>query len=172
MHIEFESKLITIASHYLIRLPIEASKKLPSRGMVMVLGSINKVNFQAPLEPDGNFSHWFEVGTSLMEKTKLQVGQTASLSIETMDHWTQPDMPKDIIDQLLNEGLMEEWQSITTKAKWSWLRWIRASKNPKTRQKRIEVACSKLQKGDRRPCCFDQTRCTVIEVSKSGILLD
>lgn len=46
---------------------------------------------------------------------------------------------------------MDQWNLITTKARWDWLRWIRATANSETRKKRIDVACSKLQKGDTNP---------------------
>ena len=70
----------------------------------------------------------------------------------------------------MRAGNIDQWNSLTTKARWEWLRWIRSTKNLDTRQKRINVACDKLQKGDKRPCCFDASRCTIPEVSKSGVL--
>jgi hypothetical protein len=51
--IHFESKLFNIGSWTILRLPLSASKKLPSRGQVMVEGPINESHFQTALEPDG-----------------------------------------------------------------------------------------------------------------------
>lgn len=67
-------------------------------------------------------------------------------------------------------NLHSRWAEITTKARWDWIRWIRSTANPKTRQHRIEVTCSKLASDKNRPCCFDRSRCTVLEVSKNGVL--
>ena len=47
---------------------------------------------------------------------------------------------------------------------------IGATKNPDTRQRRVEVAISKLHDGKRRPCCFDLSSCADPDVAKSGKL--
>lgn len=172
MSIFFEAALWEIESRKIIKVPLSSSEKLPSRGMVMIQGRMNDVTFKAPLEPDGKGSHWFEVSDTLIKEAGIMVGQTVSLNIEPVNDWTEPEIPDDIMEAIIKAGLINQWNGITTKARWDWLRWIRSTKNPETRQKRIDVACSKLQKGDRRPCCFDRTRCTVPDVSKSGVLLD
>ncbi len=172
MSIFFEAALSEIKSKLIVKIPLSSSEQLPSRGMVMIQGTMNDVSFQAPLEPDGKGSHWFEVSDVLLKEAGLVIGQTASFCIDPINEWIEPEIPEDIMDGILKEGLINSWNSLTTKARWEWLRWIRSTNNPATRQKRIEVACSKLHKGDRRPCCFDATRCTVPEVSKTGILID
>ena len=172
MSISFEAVISNIASRKVIRIPLNSSEKLPSRGMVMIKGTINEVSFIAPLEPDGKGSHWLEVSGLSEEAAGLLTGETVSIQIEPVDDWIEPEIPKDIMEAFIKAGLLNQWDSLTVKARWEWLRWIRSTKNPATRSKRIEVACSKLQKGDKRPCCFDGSRCTITEVSKSGVLLD
>ena len=56
-------------------------------------------------------------------------------------------------------------------ARWEWVRWVGATKNPDTRAKRVDVSISKLRAGSRRPCCFDLSSCTDPELSKNGKLL-
>jgi hypothetical protein len=78
----------------------------------------------------------------------------------------------------LNEALAFDpqanalWVKITPMARWDWLRWIRATNNQETRNRRIEVALSKLNAGERRPCCFNRNSCTEPEVSKNGVLIE
>jgi len=170
MRISFDATLIEIEARKVIKIPMNASKQLPSRGMVMIQGMINEVPFFAPLEPDGKDSHWFELSDTLGKELGVTIGQTMSFLIEPMIEWKEPEIPDDIMDSIIKADLSSQWNSLTTKARWEWLRWIRSTKNEVTRQKRIEVACSKLQKGDKRPCCFDATRCTITEVSSSGEL--
>jgi hypothetical protein len=57
-------------------------------------------------------------------------------------------------------------------ARWEWIRWIGATNNTETRQRRIEVALSKLSHGERRPCCFNRSMCCIPEVSQNGALLE
>lgn len=172
MSIRFEAVISNIASRKVIRIPLSSSEKLPSRGLVMIEGTIKGAAFIAPLEPDGNGSHWLLVSDLTGEEAELMTGETVSIQIEPVKDWIEPEIPKDIMDAVIKADLLIHWNSLTVKARWEWLRWIRSTSNPATRSKRIEVACSKLQKGDKRPCCFDGTRCTITEVSKSGVLLD
>jgi hypothetical protein len=64
------------------------------------------------------------------------------------------------------------WKDITPMARWEWVRWINATKNPDTRKRRVEVGISKLRSGKRRPCCFDLAACTDPDLSKNGKLVD
>lgn len=172
MSINIEATITTINSLAIIRIPMSSSEMLPSRGIVMIQGTINDIPFIAPLEPDGKGSHWLEVNDNLLNKIGTKVGQSVTLSIEPATDWPEPEMPTDIMDAIIRSDLLTQWNTITTKAHWEWLRWIRSTNNPATREKRINVACSKMQKGEKRPCCFDATRCTVQEVSKTGVLID
>ncbi len=172
MSIIFEAMVSEIEDRKIIKIPVNTSIHLPSRGMVMIQGTINGISFQAPLEPDGKESHWFELSDSLNRELNATTGQTLSFDIEPINEWPEPEIPEDIMEAIHKEGLTNLWNTLTVKARWEWLRWIRSTKSQATRQKRIEVACSKLQNGDKRPCCFDSTRCTVTEVSKSGVLYD
>lgn len=137
----------------------------------MAKATINDLPITAPLEPDGKGSHWFIVNENLLKKAMISEGSTISLRIEPLEQWPEPEIPKDIMEAVTASGLADRWHSITVKARWDWLRWIRATKNPATRQKRIEVALSKLQAGDNNPCCFDRSSCTIPEVSRSGVLM-
>jgi hypothetical protein len=56
--IRFDAKLSTIDTSIVLRLPATASKRLPSRGQVAVHGTINGVELQTVLEPDGDSGHW------------------------------------------------------------------------------------------------------------------
>lgn len=168
MKLEFEAKLVDVNAHDIVRVPQEVSVKLPSKGMVMVEGVVDGQHFIGALEPDGSFGHWFELEPSVLEK----MNQTAlhSFSITPIEEWHEPQVPQDMLKILEMEGVLPEWDNVTVKAKWDWLRWIRFTKNPETRDRRIKIMCSKLKHGDKRPCCFDRTRCTVTDVSKSGKL--
>lgn len=172
MTISFDAVVTTIGSKTLVKLPISASQQLPSRGLVMVEGSLNGKAFKAPLEPDGKGSHWLEIDPYLQKETGLADGGVVTLDLSVTLDWTEPEIPADMISAIGAAGLLPQWQSLTVKARWEWLRWIRSTHNPETRAKRIGVACSKLAKGNKRPCCFDTAQCTVPEVSKSGVLKD
>jgi hypothetical protein len=55
--IHFKAKLFTVNDWLILKLPDEASMQLPSRGQVMVKGTINHADFINALEPDGKGGH-------------------------------------------------------------------------------------------------------------------
>lgn len=171
--IRFKAKPIMIGSWTIVRLPMSASKKLPSRGMAMTEGTINDTPVQLPLEPDGKGSHWFRFDKSMRESAGAKEGDTVTLEIEPMDDWPEPKVPPDLKKALAAANKSKKtWKETTPKARWEWIRWIRSTNNPETRKRRIDVAMSKLGKGSKRPCCFNASMCTEPRVSKSGVLLE
>ena len=171
--IRFEATLFNIGSWTILVLPKEASAKLPSRGMTMVEGTINGFRFQAALEPDGRGSHWFRTDKTMREAARADAGDTVTLEIEPTKEWLEPEVPADLKKALsIAPQAHFLWMKITPSARWDWIRWIRATKQPETRKHRIEVACSKLEGGARRPCCFNRNLCTEPSVSNNWALLD
>jgi len=170
--IRFKAKLFKIGSWTLLRLPESASAKLPSRGMTMVEGIVNGFRFQAALEPDGKGSHWFRVDKTMCETAGVDAGDTVTLVIEPVREWPEPKIPDDLKTALAAAPQVHSlWMDITPMARWDWIRWIGSTKQPETRRRRIETACSKLKAGERRPCCFNRTVCTEPYVSNNGVLL-
>ena len=176
--IEFETKLFSINNWIILRLPEDASAKLPSRGMTMVKGTFNNIPFKAVLEPDGNYrpgvnpSHWFRPDKKLLDEAKVAEGDTVQITLEPTKEWIEPEIPHDFKKVLSTSPKAEAlWNDITPMARWDWIRWIRAVKTPETRQKHIDVALDKLNKGMRRPCCFNRNLCSEPHVSKNWVLL-
>lgn len=162
-----------INSWTIMRLPEEASEKLPSRGQVMAEGKINGVEFQTPLEPDGRWSHWFRVDNSLQKNAHIAVGDIVTLELTPTKNWPEPEIPADWQDAIsVDKKAHDLWEKITPMARWEWIRWIRATNQDETRKRRIEVGLSKLKKGERRPCCWNRNMCTEPSVSKGGRLLE
>ena len=169
--IRCDATLFTIGSWTLLRLPKSASAQLPSRGLTVVEGTINGARFVAPLEPDGKGSHWFRVDDTLRQAAGADAGDTVTLEIEPAKEWPEPAVPADLRTALAAVPRAHTlWRKITPHAQWDWIRWIRATNHPETRRHRIEVACSKLTAGIRRPCCFNRNLCTEPYVSHNWVL--
>ncbi|OHB18346.1 MAG: hypothetical protein A2666_02875 [Parcubacteria group bacterium RIFCSPHIGHO2_01_FULL_47_10b] len=171
--IRFKTTLFKIDLWTVLMLPKSASAKLPSRGMTMVEGTINGFRFQAALEPDGKGSHWFRVDKAMREAADAGAGDTVVLAIQPTRVWPEPAVPADFKHALAVVPQAHSiWIDITPMARWDWIRWIRSTKRPETRMRRIEVACSKLKAGNRRPCCFNRNVCTVPCVCNKGVLFE
>ena len=179
LKIKFETKLFKIKDWAILRLPEEASALLPSRGMTMIEGTFNNIPFKTLLEPDGRYfpekksSHWFRPDEKLLEAAHAKSGDIVKVEIEPTKEWIEPEAPLDVKKALSTSRKAEElWKDITPNARWDWIRWIRAVKTEDTRKKHIQVMMDKLNKGMRRPCCFNRNLCSEPYVSKNWMLLD
>ncbi len=171
--IRFDTKPLKIGDWTILRLPESASAKLPSRGLTLVEGTINGFRSKIVLEPDGKRGHWFRLDSDLRETAGIDADGTVTMAVEPSKEWPEPDVPVDLKKALASDPQANAlWVKITPMARWDWLRWIRATNNRETRQRRIEVALSKLNAGERRPCCFNRNQCTEPDVSKNGMLIE
>ena len=172
--IRFDAELYTIDSWTLLRLPGAASSKLPSRGQVAVEGTINGHQFQTVLEPDGSSGHWMTLDAELQRSAGIKAGDVATLELGATRDWPEPKVPEDLESALASapHKIQELWKEITPMARWEWVRWVRATRNPQTRNRRVEVSISKMESGKRRPCCFDLSACTEPDLSRNGRLLE
>ena len=172
--LRFDATLSVIDTSTVVRLPETASKNLPSRGQVAVRGTINGVEFETVLEPDGNSGHWMRVDDTLQHAAGVSAGDTAALSIEVTKDWPEPSVPPDLATALAAapQNIQALWNETTPMARWEWVRWVNATKNPDTRSRRVDVSISKMNSGKRRPCCFNLSSCTDPDLSKNGRLLE
>ncbi|HYK09151.1 MAG TPA: YdeI/OmpD-associated family protein [Candidatus Eisenbacteria bacterium] len=176
--ISFTTKLFKIHDWIILKLPESASVQLPSRGMLMVKGTLNNIPFKALLEPDGRYgqgikpSHWFRPDQQLLDDAHAGAGDTVDVSLEPTKEWIEPQVPDDVQKVLSTSSKAEAlWKDITPMARWDWIRWVRAVKTPETRKKHLEVMLDKLNKGMRRPCCFNRNMCSEPYVSHNWTLL-
>jgi len=172
--IRFDGTLSAIDTSTVLRLPETVSKDLPSRGQVAVHGTINGVEFQTVLEPDGNSGHWMRVDDALQHAAGISAGDTAALDIEMTKDWPEPSVPQDLAAALVAapQQIQNLWNEITPMARWEWVRWVNSTKNPDTRSRRVDVSISKMNSGKRRPCCFNLSACTDPDLSKNARLIE
>lgn len=172
--IRFDTTLYTIDERTIVRLPEKASEKLPSRGQVAVQGTINGHAFQTVLEPDGDFGHWMRIDEEQQQTVALSAGDGVTLEIEPLEDWPEPNVPEDLETALAaaSQKIQDIWKDITPMARWEWVRWVNATRNPDTRKRRVEVSISKMKSGKRRPCCFNLAACTDPYLSRNGRLIE
>ncbi|MFT3662184.1 MAG: YdeI/OmpD-associated family protein [Gordonia sp. (in: high G+C Gram-positive bacteria)] len=163
--IRFTAEVERVNDRTLARIPAAASAELPSRGQVAVTGTLDGANFATVVEPDGRRGHWVRIDDAAP-------GSTVTLELTPAERWPEPAVPQDLREALDGApDIADTWTDITPMARWEWVRWIGATKNPATRRRRVEVGIDKLRNGKRRPCCFDLSSCTDPEVARSGVLI-
>lgn len=109
----------------------------------------------------------------MLADANTTAGDTVQVSITPTKEWIEPKMPGDVKKALSSSPKAQGiWKEITPIARWDWIRWVRAVKTQETRQKHLEVMLDKLNKGMRRPCCFNRSLCSEPAVSKNWVLLE
>src|SRR5437660_7176597 len=68
---------------------------------------------------------------------------------------SEPRVPTDLGKALTATPTAKvQWNDLTPIGRRDFISWIDAAKQPETRRRRIERACSMLAAGKRRPCCY------------------
>src|SRR6266566_2318458 len=68
---------------------------------------------------------------------------------------SEPRAPTDLRKALSASPMAKaQWRDLTPIARRDFISWIDSAKQPETRRRRIERACSMLAEGKRRPCCY------------------
>jgi uncharacterized protein YdeI (YjbR/CyaY-like superfamily) len=68
---------------------------------------------------------------------------------------SEPRVPTDLRKALAATPMAKaQWRDLTPIARRDFISWIDSAKQPETRRRRIDRACSMLAAGKRRPCCF------------------
>jgi uncharacterized protein YdeI (YjbR/CyaY-like superfamily) len=74
---------------------------------------------------------------------------------KTAGEESEARVPMDLRKALAaNPKAKAQWSDLTPIARRDFISWIESAKQPETHRRRIEVACSKLVAGKRRPCCY------------------
>jgi hypothetical protein len=172
--ITFKATLYTLGKWTILELPEKASLDLPSRGQVMVKGTINGHALEQVLEPDGRWGHWFKIDKKRQKDADIHVGDTVTVAIEPSKEWPEPSVPSDFEKALggAPSTVQTLWTKITPMARWEWIRWVNATSVMETRERRVEVSISKMKSGKRRPCCFNLAACTDPDLTKNGRLIE
>ena len=170
--IRFRTALEAVGTATILRLPEQASARLPSRGQVAAHATIDGHEVTTVVEPDGAKGHWIKVSAALPQEAGLAAGDVVSVTLQVAADWPEPDVPGDLAEALAAAParIRDVWADITPMARWEWVRWVNATANPDTRRRRVEVTISKMDHGKRRPCCFDLSACTDPELARNGKL--
>jgi uncharacterized protein YdeI (YjbR/CyaY-like superfamily) len=68
---------------------------------------------------------------------------------------SEPKLPTDLGKALAATPMAKaQWRDLTPLARRDFISWIGSAKQPETRRRRIDRACSMLAAGKRRPCCY------------------
>ena len=168
--VRFEATLYAIGGPAILRLPEKAGNQLPPRGQVAVQAAVNGHAWQTVAGPDGESGRWVRIDAKQQRAAALRAGDTAEVGLVSLGDGPEPKVPRDLQAALAAapDKIQELRKDITPMARWEWVRRVNATRNPGTRQRRVEVGISKMPSRKCRPCCFSLAACTGPDLSKNG----
>jgi len=111
---------------------------------------------------------WLDWGEVAERRATIRCTATPSV----IDRWMIVRLPANASAKLPSRGQVAVRGPMNDAEFWEWVRWVNATRNPDTRERRVEVTISKMEHGKRRPCCFDLSACTDADLSRNGRLLE
>ena len=91
--------------------------------------------------------------------TTTRAASSAAPTLEDMPGGVVHTLPPDLRRALsANSAALAAWRDITPLGRNEFICWVEDAKQEKTRQRRISVAEDKLERGERRPCCWPGCR--------------
>jgi uncharacterized protein YdeI (YjbR/CyaY-like superfamily) len=94
----------------------------------------------------------------MREAAGADAGDVVTLEIASSGEELEPRVPADLRKALAAAPKARAlWADITPIARRDWIQWITSAKQPETRARRVNNACSMLAAGKRRVCCFDRS---------------
>ena len=89
------------------------------------------------------------------DMTSTRTASSAAQSLEDVPGGEVHPLPADLRQALMgNSTALAAWRDITPLGRNEFICWVEDAKQEQTRQRRIGVAEDKLQRGERRPCCW------------------
>lgn len=86
---------------------------------------------------------------------KIGTASPAAQALEDVPGGAVHPLPADLRQALsANSTALAAWRDITPLARNEFICWVEDAKQERTRQRRISVAEDKLERGERRPCCW------------------
>jgi hypothetical protein len=106
-------------------------------GHVAIHGTINGHAFETILEPDGLLGHGMNVDARLGRRAGVHAGTDAVIEIEPPKARHEPRVPQDLRTVLDDAPakIRTTWKDITPMARWEWVRWVKATRDPHTRRR-------------------------------------
>jgi hypothetical protein len=138
----FTAKLVRHGTLYCVAVPASVSK-ITGRAATPVTVRVRKgAPFQATLLPNGTGGHRICLNTETRRAAGASLGDRVALDIVVDPALRTRDVPipLDLREALLEEGVLDGWESMPPGAREHILKWIEKAAHEATRQKRIGQA--------------------------------
>ncbi len=141
----FSAAIFKIGINPCVDVPVEISKAFGIRGNVPVRGTINGYFFRSTLVPVGEGRHRLYVNTEMRLGSKTDVGDTVDFTIEHDPEPRIPEMPKELLEALLENQLEQEFESLPWSRRKDILNYLNHLKTPEAIKHNVDKVIASLK---------------------------
>ena len=136
-----EKRSTSIGGNHFVSVPSSVTKFFGERGSVRVLGTVNGIEVDRALIPDGDGGHQIIIGTDVRKKIKAVEGTKLVIDIYRNPNPTEIDIPEELIEAIAMEPeAVRKFEKMTPGMKRNMAYWVNSGKLPETRAKRaVEI---------------------------------
>lgn len=137
-----EKRQTSIGGNHYVRVPAEVSKFFGGgKGRVRVLGTMNGVDVDRALIPDGEGGHEIIVGTDVRKQTKAKEGERVRFEIYRNPAPDEIEIPEELTAAIeMEPEAVRKFAKMTPGMKRNMAYWVNSGKLPETRAKRaVEI---------------------------------
>jgi hypothetical protein len=136
-----EKRTTSIGGNHYVRVPLSVSKFFGAKGSVRVLGTMNGIEVDRALIPDGEGGHNIIVGTDVRKKLKAVEGTKLTIDIYRNPNPTDIEIPEELSTAIeMEPEAVRKFAKMTPGMKRNMAYWVNSGKLPETRAKRaVEI---------------------------------
>lgn len=136
-----EKRQTSIGGNHYVRVPADVTKFFGAKGRVRVLGTMNGLEVDRALIPNGEGGHEIIVGTDVRKKAKVEEGQRVVFEIYRNPAPDEIEIPEELIAAVeMEPEAVRKFAKMTPGMKRNMAYWVNSGKLPETRAKRaVEI---------------------------------
>lgn len=136
-----EKRSTSIGGNHFVAVPYSVTKFFGERGSVRVFGTVNGIEVDRALIPDGEGGHHIIIGTDVRKKLKAVEGTKLVIDIYRNPNPTDVDIPEELTEAInMEPEAIRKFAKMTPGMKRNMAYWVKSGKLPETRAKRaVEI---------------------------------
>jgi hypothetical protein len=136
-----EKRSTSIGGNHFVVVPANVTKFFGERGSVRVFGTVNGIEVDRALIPDGEGGHHIIIGTEVRKKIKAVEGSKLTIEIYRNPNPTDVDIPEELSAAIgMEPEAVRKFAKMTPGMKRNMAYWVNSGKLPETRAKRaVEI---------------------------------
>lgn len=146
------SAILEVRKHvgggHFVRVPAEVTAFFGKKGRTRVLGTMNGVQIDRALIPNGEGGHEIIIGTDVRKKTKAEPGSKVVFDIWRNPNPDEVEIPEELLAAIELEPIaVAKFAKMTPGMKRNMAYWVDSGKLPETRAKRAVEILNRIMNG-------------------------